>query len=71
MSLSAKKISIHPYVTRKKGVCGGRSIVRGTRIFDENVPEAIAAANFTMSSWLPVVIIAAFSFPSNCPSESS
>jgi len=32
MNNSAKKISIHPYVTSKKGVCGGRSIVRGTRI---------------------------------------
>ena len=32
MNLAIKKISIHPYVTRKKGVCGGRSIVRGTRI---------------------------------------
>ncbi len=32
MNLSARKISIHPYVTSKKGVCGGRSIVRGTRI---------------------------------------
>ena len=32
MNLPAKKISVHPYVTSKKGVCGGRSIVRGTRI---------------------------------------
>jgi len=32
MNISTKKISVHPYVTRKKGVCGGRSIVRGTRI---------------------------------------
>ncbi len=32
MNLSARKISVHPYVTSKKGVCGGRSIVRGTRI---------------------------------------
>lgn len=32
MNLAVKKISIHPYVTRKKGICGGRSIVHGTRI---------------------------------------
>jgi uncharacterized protein (DUF433 family) len=32
MNISAKKIPVHPYVTRKKGVCGGRSTVRGTRI---------------------------------------
>ena len=32
MNISAKKISVHPYITNKKGVCGGRSIVRGTRI---------------------------------------
>jgi uncharacterized protein (DUF433 family) len=32
MNLSLKKTAIHPYITRKKGVCGGRSIVRGTRI---------------------------------------
>ena len=32
MNLSAKRISAHPYVAKKKGVCGGRSIVRGTRI---------------------------------------
>ncbi len=31
MNIAIKKISIHPYVTRKKGVCGGRSIVRGTQ----------------------------------------
>jgi type III restriction enzyme len=32
MTQAAKKISTHPYITKKKGVCGGRSIVRGTRI---------------------------------------
>lgn len=32
MTVAVKKISHHPYVTRKKGVCGGRSVVRGTRI---------------------------------------
>jgi len=29
---AAKKIKLHPYVTQKKGVCGGRSIISGTRI---------------------------------------
>ena len=32
MTLAAHKTSVHPYIIRKKGVCGGRSIVRGTRI---------------------------------------
>ncbi len=32
MTVATKKTSSHPYVMRKKGVCGGRSIVRGTRI---------------------------------------
>ena len=32
MTVTAKRISNHPYVTNKKGVCGGRSVVRGTRI---------------------------------------
>ena len=32
MTVTAKKISNHPYVTSKKGVCGGRSVIRGTRI---------------------------------------
>jgi len=32
MNLTARKLSVHPYVTSKKGICGGRSIVRGTRI---------------------------------------
>ena len=26
-----KKRVAHPYVTRKRGVCGGRSIIKGTR----------------------------------------
>jgi len=29
---AVKKSKIHPYVTNKKGVCGGRSIIVGTRI---------------------------------------
>jgi uncharacterized protein (DUF433 family) len=32
MSLAVKKSKIHPYITRKKGVCRGRSIIEGTRI---------------------------------------
>ena len=32
MGLAAKTTVVHPYITREKGVCGGRSIVRGTRI---------------------------------------
>jgi type III restriction enzyme len=32
MTVTAKRISKHPYVTQKKGVCGGRSVIRSTRI---------------------------------------
>ncbi len=32
MGLAVKKSKIHPYITRKKGVCGGRSIIEGTRM---------------------------------------
>jgi len=31
MSFSALKVK-HPYVTQKKGVCGGKPIIAGTRI---------------------------------------
>ncbi len=32
MGFAVKKSRVHPYTTRKKGVCGGRSIIDGTRI---------------------------------------
>jgi type III restriction enzyme len=32
MGLAAKKSKMHPYISVKKGVCGGRSVVEGTRI---------------------------------------
>lgn len=32
MGLAIKKSKTHPYITRKKGVCGDRSIIVGTRI---------------------------------------
>jgi len=32
MGYAVKKSKVHPYITRKKGVCGGRSIIEGTRI---------------------------------------
>ncbi len=32
MDQALKKSEIHPYITRKEGVCGGRSIIEGTRI---------------------------------------
>lgn len=32
MGFAVKKSKVHPYITRKKGVCGGRSIIDGTRI---------------------------------------
>ena len=31
MGFAVKKSKAHPYITRKKGVCGGRSIIEGTR----------------------------------------
>jgi len=32
MGLAVKKIKKHPYINRRQGVCGGRSIISGTRI---------------------------------------
>ncbi|MBI4649880.1 DUF433 domain-containing protein [Candidatus Desantisbacteria bacterium] len=32
MGLAVKKMNAHPYVFSKKGICGGRSIIEGTRI---------------------------------------
>ena len=32
MPITAKRTSNHPYVTSKQGVCGNRSVIRGTRI---------------------------------------
>ncbi len=32
MGYAVKKSKVHPYITRMKGVCGGRSIIEGTRI---------------------------------------
>jgi len=32
MGLVAKKSKVHPYIYAKKGVCGGRSAIEGTRI---------------------------------------
>lgn len=32
MGLAVRKSNIHPYISSKKGVCGGRSIIKGTRI---------------------------------------
>ena len=32
MNIAARKQKVHPYITRRKNVCGGRGIVAGTRI---------------------------------------
>ena len=32
MGLAIKKIKTHPYISSKKGVCGSRSAITGTRI---------------------------------------
>ena len=32
MALAAKKSKMHPYVSAKKGICGGRGVIEGTRI---------------------------------------
>ena len=31
MSAQKKKTTLHPYVERRKGVCGGRPVIKGTR----------------------------------------
>ncbi|MBI4654273.1 MAG: DUF433 domain-containing protein [Nitrospirae bacterium] len=30
--VAVKKLKVHPYISYKNGVCGGRSIIEGTRI---------------------------------------
>ena len=32
MGLAVKKTRLHTYISKKKGVCGSRSIIEGTRI---------------------------------------
>ena len=32
MGLAARKSKIHPYISSKKGICGGRSVIERTRI---------------------------------------
>lgn len=32
MGVAAEKQKVHPHVHRQKGICGGRSIITGTRI---------------------------------------
>lgn len=32
MGLAAKKSKVHPYISVRKGICGGRSVIEGTRI---------------------------------------
>ena len=32
MELTAKKSKMHPYISTQKGICGGRSVIEGTRI---------------------------------------
>lgn len=32
MGLAAKKSKMHPYISTKRGICGGRSVIEGTRI---------------------------------------
>ena len=44
----------HPYVTRKKGVCGGKPIIQGTRI-----KVAQVAIEYERMSWTPDEIIQA------------
>lgn len=44
----------HPYITRKKGVCGGKPIIAGTRI-----KVAQIAIEYERMSWTPDEIIQA------------
>lgn len=32
MKLAVKKSKMHPHISKRKGICGGRSIIVGTRI---------------------------------------
>ncbi len=32
MRLAHNKSKMHPYISAKKGICGGRSVIEGTRI---------------------------------------
>ncbi len=32
MRLTIEKSKMHPYVSRQKGICGGRSVIEGTRM---------------------------------------
>ena len=32
MGIALRKQPLHPYITRRKNVCGGRSIIAGTRL---------------------------------------
>lgn len=32
MAVVAQKMKVHPYIVKREGVCGGRSIIDGTRI---------------------------------------
>ena len=32
MGLTMKKSKMHPYISKQKGVCGGRSVIESTRI---------------------------------------
>ena len=32
MNVAARKQIVHPYITQRKNICGGRSVIAGTRI---------------------------------------
>lgn len=32
MGITMKKSKAHPYISKQKGVCGGRTVIEGTRI---------------------------------------
>ena len=32
MNIAARKQAVHPHITRRKNICGGRSVIAGTRI---------------------------------------
>lgn len=32
MGITMKKSKTHPYISKQKGVCGGRTVIEGTRI---------------------------------------
>lgn len=53
-TISVRRKVKHPYITRRKGVCGGKPIIKGTRI-----KVAQIAIEYERMGWTPDEIIQA------------